>query len=739
MKRSIARNIGYKKERVVLSDVLPYEVPPFFSNRYFYRFIVNNKVSLFNDELRFKKDPNNILEKIIRILFGINKSLPINSSNKDYDCFEMKSEKYFVTIPFKFKIKHKENHYRELVVIHPINQLSLVSFYDKYKYSILNGTNLSRFSLRKPCRVASLKYYKDSTNKRKKSETPEIEIIETNDKEYSSLKTFFSYKKYGNIYKFYESYDYQRAEQRFDKLLKCDLSRCFDSIYTHSLPWALANKKIVKDNVPLSKNTFAGKFDEIMQRMNYNETNGIVIGPEFSRIFAELILQKIDKNIEQELYRKGYKFKEDYEIHRYVDDYFIFYSDEKIKDEIFSICTIKLQEFNLFINDAKTEIYSKPIITNITIAKEKIRELVEHAAILQFINNNESIGVLYHSAKDLITNYKLILADTGTSYKDLQNYFLSIIFNRIKKMIKCFQREEQILFDLYIKRNSPIVVDKENIEKEIAEQQKRLKTFYSQLYKSFIEIIDLVFFIYIVQPRVSYSIKVCHILFRIIDFIKNQEKMKQCYMAKTKLKQSDDLSGIAFDFDKKHIIFKKIYDKIIFVFNKNKSLEYAEIETLYLLPIINELGHHYDLPEKLLIEHFNILKDSGTPNYAINYFTLISILYHIRKNSTYNNLRNTIKEIIIRKFITFEARKAEDVFLLIDVLNCPYVGYSENEIIEFRRKILDEIKFFDKGLSNVQKDVLIKNITQYHSSWFYKWEENNLGIELNTKRGHDVY
>ena len=58
-----------------------------------------------------------------------------------------------------------------------------------------------------------------------------------------------------------------------------------------------------------------------MQQMNYNETNGIIIYPEFSRIFAELILQRIDKNVEKELYNKGYRYKEDYDIYRYVDDF----------------------------------------------------------------------------------------------------------------------------------------------------------------------------------------------------------------------------------------------------------------------------------------------------------------------------------------------------------------------------------------------------------------------------------
>lgn len=53
--------------------------------------------------------------------------------------------------------------------------------------------------------------------------------------EYENLKTFFSYKKYTNIHKFYESYHYQRAEKKYGNLLKFDIAQCFNSIYTHSI------------------------------------------------------------------------------------------------------------------------------------------------------------------------------------------------------------------------------------------------------------------------------------------------------------------------------------------------------------------------------------------------------------------------------------------------------------------------------------------------------------------------
>src|SRR5699024_6634811 len=194
--------------------------------------------------------------------------------------------------------------------------------------------------------------------------------------------------KYSNIFKFYESYEYQRAEKRFGSLLTFDVSRCFDSIYTHTLPWALNNKKIIKDNINRIGKLFGNQFDVIMQKMNYNETNGIVIGPEFSRIFAELILQRIDKNIEKELKGLGFKYKVDYDIYRYVDDFFVFFKKETDKNEIFKVCQKHLQKYNLFLNEKKTDTFSKPIITNISVAKEELRKLIEISTIFYFYDES---------------------------------------------------------------------------------------------------------------------------------------------------------------------------------------------------------------------------------------------------------------------------------------------------------------------------------------------------------------
>lgn len=739
MTKKVGHIIDYKKERVVLSDILPYEIPPFFSNRYFYHFLVKNKVSIDEEskQIIFSRKDTNVIRNLIRILFGIDKSI-LSQQNNEFEYFKI-DYKNFQTIPFKFKISHKDNDYRELTIIHPINQLRLVDFYDKYKYTILYNTKISRFSLRRPHKVSSLKYFKDSTNKSKKSANQEVEIIETSDKEYTSLKTYFSYQKYSNIYQFYESYEFQRAEKRFDNLLKFDISRCFDSIYTHSLSWVLNNKKIVKDNLNEYNNSFGGKFDKIMQQMNYNETNGIVIGPEFSRIFAELILQKIDKNVEKELYKKGYRYKVDYDIYRYVDDFFVFYNDEKVKGDILALYKVKLQEYNLFFNDSKTQIFSKPIITNITIAKEEIRKLVEYSMIFQFQNseNQSQVGLKYYTARDIITNYKAILSQTQTSYKDLQNYFLVIIFNKLKKMIKDIQKMQEELLTLYSERTQAKQEEKkEEILEKIKIKEKELKTIYFQIYKNFMGIIELSFFIYSVLPRVAYSIKICQILFRIIDFIKSQEKTKQKYSTKY---SKDEMKYIAFGFDKKHTIFKSIYDNISLVFQKNTSSEYTEVETLYLLTIISELGENYQFSEDLINKNFRVFDIEKNSNSNLNYFTILSLLNYIKRDYKFNNIRNHLRKIITKKFDNFVPNDTESVFLLIDILTCPYVGSSDDEVEKFRKEILEKIHFFGKNTPETDKDNTLKELSEYSSNWFYSWKNNDLGKELNTKRGHSVY
>lgn len=678
-KKRVKKLIKYKKERVVLSDVLPFEIPITFSNRHFYDFLVSEGIEIRQNRMRWNNN-NPTLVEISKLLFDF-RSQPISTN-------EIPLGKKLNTIPFKYKISHKDNDFRELTVIHPKNQVALVDFYNEYKHLILYHSELSPFSIRKPVRIARAIYFNDATGREDLSKSEAYDQVEEYGKEYQNLKTFFVYKNYSNIHKFYESYKFHRCEKKYNSLFKFDISKCFDSIYTHSISWALLNKSIVKDSLGESKSTFSGKFDTLMQCLNYGETNGIIIGPEVSRIFAELILQRVDFNVEVSLKSAQTSpliHKKDYEIFRYVDDYFVFYNDENTRDRILKEFRVQLKDFKLYLNDKKTQLYNKPIITEITIAKQRIVELFnEYLSPFKIVDRLDSksqeddlsgrTSRIYANSNRLITKFKIVIQETGTEYKDIINFTLALIERKIAKILSM---------------KNELVID--SVERAL------------------LEILDFTFFIYSVWPRVNTTIKLCRIISVITVHLKDV-KIEQSY---------------------KRPILKRIYDNIFFVLQKNRTTEYTQVETLYLLIALHELGSRYWLETDVLCDYVGIRVDGATLTYNgdLNYFVIVVLLFYIKDKNRYSSIREFIKGHVISRMEKISKKNrgktAEMIFLLFDLLTCPYLDN------DFKRRILNL-----NGVSDLDMQL---RIIRYRQHWFTKWNNFDFGRELDTKQSKDVY
>jgi len=683
MKKKL-KSIKFKKERVILSDILPYEIPITFSNRHLYDFIVRNKIKVEEDKLiALNADLTN--QEIIKLMFGIKQVKPFINGKINFE------KEHRDSIPFGYRIVHKINDYRELSIIHPKNQIGLIEFYDKYKDLILYYCNISPYSIRKPYRIAKHTYHKDKLHFEKLADASD-EIIEVNDKEYENLKTYFVYKKYSNIHKFYESYQYHRCEKKYNRLFKFDISKCFDSIYTHSICWALLDKNVVKKFLTETKSTFGNIFDTLMHKLNYNETNGIIIGPEFSRIYAEIILQQIDLNVKRELDSEGIFFKKDYEIFRYVDDFFVFYNDEPTKEKIFSLFRLKLKDFKLYLNDQKSLHYDKPIITEITIAKQKINDLINKYISYDLtdieikeegqppVNNKR--GSIYINSNKLTTKFKTIIFESQTEYKDVLNYTFSLIERKLQSVSKNYFK----------------IISEKHTEKQFIE--------------ALLELLDFVFFLYSVSPRVNTTIKLSRIL-RVLTEVLN-------------------LKG-QFNVDLKHLVFKKIYDNIYLTLQKNKSIKYTQVETLYLLIALSELGKEYWLSQDILSTYLGIAKDKTTGNFEptakLNYFAIVVTLFYMKNKVRYNLLRVFIEEQIVRKFeevdYEFRIKTSELTLLLFDTLSCPHINMNT------KRKVLDLYQITSTAMQN--------NIIASRKNWFTNWTNFNFGKELDSKSSQEVY
>jgi hypothetical protein len=79
-----------------------------------------------------------------------------------------------------------------------------------------------------------------------------------------------------------------------DWLVRTDITRFYPSIYTHSIPWAAYGKERVKQGLRYYKGSLADRLDSLTRACNRNQTVGIPIGPETSRILSEITSARID-------------------------------------------------------------------------------------------------------------------------------------------------------------------------------------------------------------------------------------------------------------------------------------------------------------------------------------------------------------------------------------------------------------------------------------------------------------
>lgn len=202
--------------------------------------------------------------------------------------------------------------------------------------------------------------------------------------------------------------------------LKLDIQFFFDSIYTHSISWAIHSKKLSKSNIK-NFELLGNKIDASIQLLNDLQTNGILVGNAVSRIVSEILLCSVDYEI------KKRDIKIDYL--RYVDDYFIFTKDRAQIESIISIFREELDKYELVLNENKIEIIESPFVYG--------KSWVEEIKIYSSINIEKLLEksiIEYHKYKDIsIIKYVLKIIRTNTFTKDEWDSIEPIFFNLLIK------------------------------------------------------------------------------------------------------------------------------------------------------------------------------------------------------------------------------------------------------------------------------------------------------------------
>lgn len=140
-------------------------------------------------------------------------------------------------------------------------------------------------------------------------------------------------------------------ENRYE--IRLDINAFFDNIYTHCIPWVVHGIAVAKkhrNNMTLLGN----QLDKLMRALNYDQTNGILVGNAVSRIISEIILCSVDEQISK-------KFPE-ISCCRFVDDYYIYVSKSSQIQEIISYIRTCLAQYELSFNENKIRITEGPFL-----------------------------------------------------------------------------------------------------------------------------------------------------------------------------------------------------------------------------------------------------------------------------------------------------------------------------------------------------------------------------------------
>lgn len=661
MSKSIPVKVRVRKTdkfRAILTETLPYEVPMLFSNEGLYLAAKAGIVKSFDEK------------------HGLEVFKPRHN------------------IPYKYRIKKNSYESRGLAVMHPTQQLIFGDFYSKYDHLIVGLCQRSPFSLRAPGAIASYFVERSRVVPTTGGGAKSAEQIGDGFSAVSGVATsYFSYKKYALMFRFYDSTEFLNLEKKFRFLTKLDISDCFNRIYTHTIAWAAKSKAYAKKNIGVD--SFEKEFDQLMQGTNHGETAGIIIGPESSRIFAEIILQRIDLDILKMATRSGYENGVHYTIRRYVDDYFVYSNTEQVREDLKALVSECLSEYKLATNSSKTIDNTRPFITGPSISRHRIsveitsffdkcresEEYVDAHGVTSRRIKIRSIGNVGALTNQTIASLKRSIGEHG-SYDACANYF----FGTVKKLLARL-------------KNRPMVAERGSLG--------------DSLYFFFSALVDIVFFYYSMTPR-----------------------MRQTYVTSEIILMIIELMNVApMDF-RDSLIRKIVHESRLIIFQDIVERTSSKIEVMNLLIVLKELGDRYILDQEAIFHIFDInLKDNAYCfSEGFDYFQTVLLLSYVGNMPNYAPLIRSVVSHCMGKFNDVDwTHRAEYVFLFFDLLTCPYV--LPDERIALAKTVL---RHKSNSNLNARATALITDVGQ--RPWFFGWHEQaNISMVLKKKELRTPY
>jgi len=252
---------------------------------------------------------------------------------------------------------------------------------------------------------------------------------------------------------------------KYEYVLHTDISDCYGSIYSHSVPWAIHTKptaKAQRRDLTLVGNSI----DKHLQDMAYGQTNGIPQGSVLMDFIAEMVLGFADLELSDKIQQDNLQ---DYEIIRYRDDYRVFSNNPQTAEHITKLLTEILIELGMRLNAQKTIVSNNVIKSALKSdklywisSKKGAKGIQEHLLIIHKLSEehansgslSKALGKFYKRIKGITeTNQNInvlvsILVDI--MYKNPRTYpIASAILSKFLSLIPDNDKKNEILNLIY--------------------------------------------------------------------------------------------------------------------------------------------------------------------------------------------------------------------------------------------------------------------------------------------------
>ena len=135
---------------------------------------------------------------------------------------------------------------------------------------------------------------------------------------------------------------------RHERYVAADIRAFFHSIYTHSIPWAIYGKPWSKQNRQIAH--YGNLLDLFCRNAQDGQTIGLPVGPDTSRLVAEVIASSLDEKLSEIV------SIENLDASRYIDDYTVAVASGLSADSVIAAVRQAAAFFELELNNDKSTV-----------------------------------------------------------------------------------------------------------------------------------------------------------------------------------------------------------------------------------------------------------------------------------------------------------------------------------------------------------------------------------------------